>query len=261
MGLGLRRLARLALALALLGALLGALPAPAVSAATTYTVNALTDTGAGSGTTGDLRYAITQVNAGGGTGDTINITATGTILLGSTLPTLSQSVTISGPGAVLLTIDGGCTTCDPGGAHTDGVPVFNIGAVAATIGGVTIRHGNAGGEATGGDQQPVGRDADGAGRHHRPQLCEPRRRHLQQRFLDADRGPDDLRGEHAPRRRRHQQQRQRHPDGDEQHLRQQPGAGSAGRSSTTNSTRRASPPRRSAATVRPPAGASSTSVR
>ena len=150
MGLGLRRLARLTFALALLGALLGALPAPAVSAATTYTVNALTDTGAGSGTTGDLRYAITQVNTGGGTGDTINITVTGTILLGSTLPTLAKPVTISGPGANLLAIDGGCTTCDPGGAFTGGVRVFMVGPVAATIGGVTIRHGNAGGEAPGG---------------------------------------------------------------------------------------------------------------
>src|SRR5271155_4834484 len=32
-------------------------------AATTYTVNAINDTGAGSGTTGDLRYCITKANA------------------------------------------------------------------------------------------------------------------------------------------------------------------------------------------------------
>ena len=31
----------------------------------TYTVNALTDTGAGSGTTGDLRYCINQSNNDG----------------------------------------------------------------------------------------------------------------------------------------------------------------------------------------------------
>lgn len=142
MVLVLRRPAQFVLALGLLGLSLGALPAPAVSAAMTYTVDALTDTGTGSGTTGDLRYAITQVDAGAGTGDTINIMATGTIALGSTLPTLTKPVTINGPGAALLAIDGGCTTCDPGGAHTDGVQVFVIGTVTATITGLTVQHGN-----------------------------------------------------------------------------------------------------------------------
>ena len=84
---------------------IGGLAFLAPAAPVTYTVNVTTDTGAGSGTTGDLRYAITQVNAGSG-GDTINITATGTITLGSALPTITKAVTINGPGADLLTISG-----------------------------------------------------------------------------------------------------------------------------------------------------------
>jgi hypothetical protein len=112
----------------LLGGL--ALPAPGVSAAATYTVDVLTDTGAGTGTTGDLRYAITQVNAGAG-GDTINITATGTITLGSALPTLGKSVTIPGPGANLLTISG-----------NHAVQVFHVtGSVTANISNLTIANG------------------------------------------------------------------------------------------------------------------------
>jgi trimeric autotransporter adhesin len=61
--------------------------------------------GAGTGLTGDLRYAINQVNAGSG-GDTIRITATGTIVLGSALPVLQKAVVISGPGADQLTPSG-----------------------------------------------------------------------------------------------------------------------------------------------------------
>ena len=178
MVLGLRRLPRFMLALSLLGLLLGTLPAPAVSAATTYTVNVLTDTGAGSGTTGDLRYAITQVNAGSG-GDTINITATGTITLTGGTLMLSKDVMITGPGANLLAIDGGCTTCDPvSGTFTDGVQVFVIGEThpTVTISNVTITHGNASG-GYGGAIENFGtltlRDD-----HHRPQPCVLRRRHL-----------------------------------------------------------------------------------
>src|SRR5690349_12119789 len=85
---------------------LALLPAPSVAAATMYTVNVTSDTGAGVGTTGDLRYAITQVNAGSG-GDTINITATGTITLTLGTLTLAKDVTIIGPGAASLAVDGG----------------------------------------------------------------------------------------------------------------------------------------------------------
>jgi hypothetical protein len=51
-----------------------------------YTVNAPTDTGVGSGTTGDLRYVITHVNTSADPANTITITATGASTLTSALP-------------------------------------------------------------------------------------------------------------------------------------------------------------------------------
>ncbi len=114
----------------LLGGLALVLPTARVAAATTYTVNVLTDTGAGSGTTGDLRYAINQVNAGAG-GDTINITAHGTITLGSKLPVLAKNVAITGPGASLLTING-----------NHAVRAFEISPdITVNLSGVTIANG------------------------------------------------------------------------------------------------------------------------
>ena len=63
------------------------------------------DTGAGTGTTGDLRYAITQADQT--TGDnTINFSVTGTITLSSALPDLSNTTgltDIEGPGASKVT--------------------------------------------------------------------------------------------------------------------------------------------------------------
>ena len=70
----------------------------------TYTVDETTDTGAGSGTSGDLRYAITQANAN--PGSTIQFSVSGTIALESALPELTANVTIDGPGASDLTIQG-----------------------------------------------------------------------------------------------------------------------------------------------------------
>ena len=66
----------------------------------TYTVNATTDTGSGSGLTGDLRYCITQVNKDNSL-DTIDFAIGGTgtvktITLASPLPTIINSVVIDG---------------------------------------------------------------------------------------------------------------------------------------------------------------------
>lgn len=77
---------------------------------------------------GSLRDAIN--NAVGG--DTINITATGTVLLMAPLLTLNKDLIINGPGANLLTISGE----DNGTVFT-----INVGVVA-TISGVTITKGN-----------------------------------------------------------------------------------------------------------------------
>src|SRR5262249_30560137 len=81
---------------------------------TVYTVNAITDTGAGSGTTGDLRYCITQADANPNTfGSVIQFDPTvfgtaQTITLSSTL-ILSETAgpeVIDGPGAKLVTVSG-----------------------------------------------------------------------------------------------------------------------------------------------------------
>jgi hypothetical protein len=80
--------------------------APAV-----YTVNALTDTGTGSGLTGDLRYCINQGNSDPGPGTAITFDAgvfatAKTITLGGTeLPVLIHDMTITGP-SVGVTVSG-----------------------------------------------------------------------------------------------------------------------------------------------------------
>lgn len=104
-----------------------------VAHATAFTVTSTADTGAGS-----LRSAITNANAAQGS-NTIMISATGTITLASPLPAVSFTLTITGPGADKLTIQGG-----PGPA-----PVLaSDGAVQ--LSGVTITGGaNAGGNGGG----------------------------------------------------------------------------------------------------------------
>jgi hypothetical protein len=74
------------------------------------TVTATTDTGAGSGTSGDLRYCITQANLDANTPvpDLIDMTGvSGTISLGSALPTLTNTTIINGPGSANLTVTRG----------------------------------------------------------------------------------------------------------------------------------------------------------
>lgn len=69
-----------------------------------YTVTSLGDTGAGSGTSGDLLYAITQANAN--PGSVIDFSVTGTIQLTGALPAIAVPMTINGPGPSLLTVKG-----------------------------------------------------------------------------------------------------------------------------------------------------------
>jgi hypothetical protein len=84
-------------------AALCAVPAPAA----TYTVTNTTDTTSA----GSLRWAITAANADSNPSDLINFNVSGTITLASALPPITRSnLTISGPGASLLAIDGGGTS-------------------------------------------------------------------------------------------------------------------------------------------------------
>src|SRR4029077_13619864 len=68
--------------------------------ANTFTVTATTDTGAGSGTSGDVRYCLTQANADNTTPRVINFAIPGngvqTITLASVLPTVTKFTTIDG---------------------------------------------------------------------------------------------------------------------------------------------------------------------
>src|SRR5258708_5297249 len=83
--------------------------APGTLHATPFTVTTLTDTrptlgGAGTGTSGDLRYCITQSNNIGGT-NTIGFAVTGTITLAGHELVINSNLTINGPGAASLTVD------------------------------------------------------------------------------------------------------------------------------------------------------------
>src|SRR5271166_4872106 len=110
---------------------------------TTWTVNSLGDTGTGSGTSGDLRYVITQADQT--TGDnTINFAVTGTIALDSPLPDLSNTtglMDIEGPGAANLTVARN---------NASGTPDFRIFTVDANVHaqlvGLTITGGVVSGE-------------------------------------------------------------------------------------------------------------------
>ena len=108
-------------------------------------VNLTSDTDAGSGTTGDLLYCITQANANTNTAGSeiefdptvFNSSSPQTIDLTSTLE-LSEAPwpeVIQGPGANVLTVNG-----------NNAVTVFQVdGSTTASISGLTISGGNAGG--------------------------------------------------------------------------------------------------------------------
>jgi predicted outer membrane repeat protein len=105
-------------------AALAILVAPAQAA--TFDVNNTNDSGAGS-----LRQAILDANAAVGP-DTIMFSVTGTITLASTLPSISEDVTIDGPGASSLTISG-----------NNAVRVMEVSAGATLdLEGVTVANGS-----------------------------------------------------------------------------------------------------------------------
>lgn len=106
-----------------------AAPTPETKGASSaaFSVTNTNDSGAGS-----LRQAIIDANAAAGT-DTITISATGTINLQSALPNLDTSVSITGPGASLLTV-----RRDAGGEYR----IFTVtGGATVTISGLTVTNG------------------------------------------------------------------------------------------------------------------------
>jgi hypothetical protein len=94
----------------------------------TYLVDHLTDDLVGEGLSGSLRYCITNA----ADGDDIEFGVSGTIRLGGALPALTQSITLTGPGANAVIVSGNNTS-----------RVFNIAATATVaISGLTIADGH-----------------------------------------------------------------------------------------------------------------------
>ncbi|CAM8651435.1 Right handed beta helix domain containing protein [Acidimicrobiia bacterium] len=109
------------------------------SANTTLVVSTLADSGAGS-----LRQAMLDANSAAGV-DTITFTAglTGTINVLSDLPWLDGGIDLQGPGASVITIDGGWAENDANLGHTLFVlDNLDVADGASTISGVTITGGN-----------------------------------------------------------------------------------------------------------------------
>jgi hypothetical protein len=103
----------------------------------TYVVDSLTDTGAGSGLAGDLRYCVTNATSGN---DSITFEQglSGTISLESALPALNASVAIQGPGADALTVT-------PSYSNIFDSQIFSVGSAAnVQISGLTFSGGIAG---------------------------------------------------------------------------------------------------------------------
>jgi uncharacterized repeat protein (TIGR01451 family)/CSLREA domain-containing protein len=120
---------------------------PVRAAATTYTVNSTADTTDGlcDATNCTLREALTAANANAGA-DTIDFSVTGTITLTSVMPNIDDDVTISGPGANVLTVIRD--------ASASAFRIFAVnGGKTVTISGLTI----SGGRTTGG--APTGQGA------------------------------------------------------------------------------------------------------
>ncbi len=110
------------------------------SANTALVVSTLADSGAGS-----LRQAMLDANSASGV-DTITFTAglTGTIDVLSDLPYLDGGIDLQGPGASVITIDGGWAENDANTGHSLFVlDDIDVAEGASTISGVTLTGGNA----------------------------------------------------------------------------------------------------------------------
>jgi hypothetical protein len=103
----------------------------------TYVVDHLTDDGVGMGQSGSLRYCITNAVDG----DTITFGVTGTINLTGALPGLYHNISINGPGANLLTLNGGhafsvwATVAISGLTIANGFAVDDLGFYYGHVGG------------------------------------------------------------------------------------------------------------------------------
>ena len=123
-------------------------PFDVIAAPNLYTVDSVSDTGMGTGLSGDLRYVIGRAN--NDPGSTIDFSVAGTIQLASALPVLTADMTINGPGAASLTVD------RSGAAGTPDFSIFTVDAdVQAMIAGLTISGGLSGANGGGIDNSGI----------------------------------------------------------------------------------------------------------
>ncbi len=110
-----------------------------IHAANTYTVNATTDSGSGSGTSGDLRYCITQANSNPGSTINFSVAANSTITLGSNMVPIQTNMTINGSGSSGLKIDGNSNQYCPFFVYSSNSSTVTISSMtiqnAASVGG------------------------------------------------------------------------------------------------------------------------------
>jgi uncharacterized protein YjdB len=133
--------ARYAAVLVLAGALLVPLLTATGVRAANQVVTTLSDAPGHTGTS--LRDAIAAATSGSDV-ITFQSSLSGTILLEQGTLYITASLTIQGPGATVITIDGGCQGCDPGGSPTGGAEVFEMdNGASLTLVGLRIQHGNA----------------------------------------------------------------------------------------------------------------------
>ena len=148
------------------------------SNAATITVTKTSDSGAGT-----LRQAISDNEAAGG-GNTINFSITGAITLTSGELLIIKDVTITGPGARLLTVQRSTASGTPNFRIFRVVPPSG-GSVTVSISGLTIANGFPPANSGGGIYASVNSHGDGEQLHSLRQLGKLRRRPSQQRHDDA----------------------------------------------------------------------------
>jgi len=119
----------------------GAAQAATLTVGTTDDTSGATDCAVATNTDCSLRDAIDEANADPGSTVTFRSGVTGTITLGSTLTTITEAMTITGPGAGQLTVDGDYASRP---FYVDTAPGADV-----SISGLTIANGSAAGNGGG----------------------------------------------------------------------------------------------------------------
>jgi hypothetical protein len=125
-----KRFLQILSALAILSLLLVGAPPPAAHASTIWTVESTEDGAANASNCPGVNCRLRDAIAASVSGDTVNFSVTGTITLGGPL-VIGHNLSISGPGAGLLTVDG----------NSLGRIFTTAGSTVVSISGLTLTHG------------------------------------------------------------------------------------------------------------------------